>query len=204
MDCKIIYTRTHPLNKSVTGIPPHRTKHSRAHEAGLTLIEMMVSLTLGIMILATVGMVELYSNQSFASLYNYATLDNQSHLALDKMSQQIRGGGPMISFSNTCLTFTNFNGSGTISYLYDSNAQTLSCISSGQTNILLQNCKSLAFGMYQRTPVQGSFTMVTATNIADCKLLRVQWSCAKSLWQGQTNESETMNSASIILRNTGP
>jgi hypothetical protein len=188
MDCKITSTKN----------------HSRLGERGLTLVEMMVAATLGIIILGVICMVVLYSNQNFASLYNYASLDNQSHLALDKMTKKIRGGGPLISFSSTTVTFTNLNSAGTVSYLYDSNSQTLSSIESGQTNIYLTDCKSLSFSMYQRTPQPGSFVLVQATNVSDCKLLQVQWCCAKSLWQGQTNESETMRSASIILRNSGP
>jgi Tfp pilus assembly protein PilW len=185
MECRIISTK-------------------RRHCAGVTLVEMMVAGSIGIIIVGSLVMVQLFVNQSFATLYNYVQLDSQSHLALDGMSKQIRQASAMTAFATNDISFTNSIAGGTLRYTYDSNARTLtSIISNGtvQTNVLLTGCDSLTFSMYQRNPIASNFNQVVATNVAQCKLLQVQWSCSRSLFTSQTNETESMLSAKIVLRN---
>ncbi len=182
MECKITSTR-------------------RRRCAGVTLIEMMVAGVIGLFIVATLVMVQLFTAQSFASLYNYVDLDNQSHVALDGMSKQIRQASAMTAFASNDITFTNGILGTTLRYTYDSNARTLSAITPTLTNIILKGCDSLLFSIYQRNPIQSNFNQFVATNAAQCKLLQVQWSCSRSLYANQTNETEVMQSAKIVIRN---
>jgi Prokaryotic N-terminal methylation motif len=182
MECKITFT-------------------NRRRSAGVTLIEMMVAGSIGVIVVGSLVMVQLFANESFASLYNYQKLDGQSHLALEGMTKQIRQASAMTAFATNDVTFTNAIVGGTIRYAYDPVAQTLSSITSSQTNVLLQGCSSLLFSMYQRNPTQSNFNQVVATNAAQCKLFQVQWTCFSSVYNNQTNETEAMLSAKIVLRN---
>ncbi|MDB6122939.1 MAG: hypothetical protein JWQ71_1932 [Pedosphaera sp.] len=190
MECKITST------KSVT----------RRGRAAFTLMEMVVTGSIGLLILLSLGAVQMYSSRSFAAQYNYVDLNNQSHHALDKISQMIRPTARMTAFATNDITFTYINGN-TIRYTYSPTARTLTQIASGTnaastTNtILLRGCDWLKFSMYQRNPINGSFNQVVATNVASCKLLQVQWSCSRSLFAKQTNETEVMESAKIVIRN---
>ncbi len=182
MECKITFTK-------------------RRRCAGVTLIEMMVAGTIGLIVVAILVMVQLFANQSFASLYNYVDLDNQSHLALDGMSKQIRQANAMTAFASNDITFTNSILASTLRYTYNPSARTLSLITPTLTNVILTGCDSLLFSIYQRNPIQSNFNQFAATNAAQCKLLQVQWSCSRNLYAFQTNETEVMQSAKIVIRN---
>ncbi len=173
----------------------------RRRRAGFTLVEILVSGAIGVVIVGGLVAVELYGNFSFAALYNYVSLNEQSHLALDKMSQKIRQTTSMTSYGTNSVSFTNGVAGTTLSYTYDPNAKTLTEIASGQTNILLTGCNSLVFYMYQRNPIQSNYTQVVATNAAQCKLLQVEWNCSRNVYTNQTNETELMESAKIVIRN---
>jgi Tfp pilus assembly protein PilW len=180
------------------------TSIKRRRCAGLTLIEMMVAGSIGVIILGSLVMVQLFANESFATLYNYITLDSQSELALGGMSKQIRQASAMTSFATNDVTFTNSITGGTVRYTYDPYAQTLKAITSNatvQTNILLTGCNSLTFSIYQQNPIASNFNQVVATNAALCKLLQVQWSCSRFVYSNQPNQTESMQSAKIVLRN---
>jgi Tfp pilus assembly protein PilW len=180
------------------------TSTKRRHCSGLTLIEMMVAGCIGVVIMGTLVMVQLFANESFASLYNYVVLDSQGQLAIAGMSKQIRQASAMTAFATNDVTFTNSITGGTIRYTFDPNAQTLSSIASNgtaQTNILLTGCNSLIFSMYQQNPIASNFNQVVATNPSLCKLLQVQWSCWRGVYANQTNQTEAMQSAKIVLRN---
>src|SRR3954465_6901969 len=88
MECKITSTR-------------------RRRCAGFTLMEMAVAGSIGLLILLSLGAVQMYSSRSFAAQYNYVDLNNQSHQALDKMSKHIRQTAGMTAFSTNDITFTN-------------------------------------------------------------------------------------------------
>jgi hypothetical protein len=162
---------------------------------------MLVAGTIGLFLVATLVMVQLFANETFASLYSYVDLDNQSHVALDGMSKQIRQASAMTAFASNDITFTNSVLATTLRYTYDPNARTLTATTPTLTNVVLKGCNSLLFSIYQRNPIQSNFDQVVATNAAQCKLLQVQWSCSRSLYAGQTNETEAMQSAKIVIRN---
>ena len=90
---------------------------NRARRA-FTLVEMLFTLGVATVVLAGVLAFLAFSNRSFASLTNYLDLDQQTQLALDKMSREIRQAANLTSFNSTNLTLTANNG-GTLSYTYD-------------------------------------------------------------------------------------
>jgi hypothetical protein len=177
------------------------TSTERRGRGGFTLVEMMVSASLGLLIVGGLVAVQLYGNFSFASLYNYTSLSNQSHVALDKMTLKIRQTSSLTSFTSNSISFTNSVAGNTLTYTYSPNSKTLTEIYAGATNVLLTGCNSLTFAMYQRNPISNSWDQVVATNAAQCKLLQVEWNCSRSLYASQTNESEVMESSKIVIRN---
>lgn len=177
------------------------TSTKRRQSSAFTVIEMVLGGAIGVVIIAGLMAVQLFGNFSLANLYNYVTLNNQSHVALDKMTRNIRQTSSMTSYTTNSIAFTNGIAGTTLSYTFDPNARTLTEVSAGQTNVLLKGCNSLTFYMYQRNPIQGSFNQVAATNAAQCKLLQVVWTCSRSLWANQTNETEVMESSKIVIRN---
>lgn len=66
---------------------------TRRHQSGLTLIELMVSLTIGLVILGALGYAYLGSRGAYRTNENLARLQESGRFALDLMTQDLRMGG---------------------------------------------------------------------------------------------------------------
>ena len=70
----------------------------------------------------------------------------------------------------------------------------------GTSSILLRECDSLEFHIYQRTPQPGTNSFYAATDAAQCKLLDMKWRCSRSLF-GKKANTETVQTAQVVIRN---
>jgi Tfp pilus assembly protein PilW len=146
------------------------------------------------------------SARSFAAMANYADLDGQSRAALDQMSSEIRQCDHLTSFSTNQLVFQGTDPtSGTIytlTYKYDSQAQTLTRTLSGQSKVLLKECTFLQFAIFQRNPVGGTYDQYPVDDSSQpslCKLVQLTWVCARDILQKKVN-TESVQSAKFVIR----
>src|SRR5205823_172533 len=139
-----------------------------------------------------------YSYRSFAAQLNYVDLDQYSQRALDRMSQQIRQVKAMTDFGTNKLVFTDYDDV-TLSFIYNPTNKTLVRMKGTQTDVLLTGCDSLTFSIYQRTPVAGTYDQYPAT-LATAKLIQVQWLCSRPLYYNSLQNTESMQSAKIVIR----
>jgi len=171
--------------------------------SAFTLVEMMVALGIGSLVLLAMTSFSFYSSRSLLAITNYQDLDQQSQLALDKFSKQVRQVKQLNSFSTsgsviTSLTFQDYDDA-PLTFTYDSGAKTLSRIKNGVSKTYLTGCDSLQFQIFQRTPVSNSFDCVTTATAANCKLVEVTWSCSRSNPQMAVN-SQSVQSAKVCIR----
>lgn len=176
----------------------------------MTLIEIMVAMAIGCVILAVVGSLSLWSSKSFAAMANYADLDQASRNALDRMTSEIR----QVQGLNNPLTT---NSSGTVILdLKDSNGQplyfryspaekTLTMVKSGEaTKILLRDCTTLNFNLYQRNNVSNTFNQYQVADGTNspltCKVVQVNWICSRRLLPTERVNSESVQTAKIVIR----
>src|SRR5438477_12415062 len=80
-----------------------------------TLVEMMIAGGLATLVVLVVTMFSFYSSRSFLAAVNYVELDQQSQMALDKFSQQVRQVNQLTSYGTTnsqinSLTFQDYDG----------------------------------------------------------------------------------------------
>src|SRR5436305_14740933 len=136
MDCKIISTK----------------KSCR----GMRLIEILRSAGIGVLAMTAICSFYFFSNRSFAAQYNYVDMDQYSHKALDQLSKQIRQVKALTAFSTNRLVFTDYDDA-TLSFTYDRSSRTLVRTKGGQRDVLLTGCDSLAFSIFQRNPVGGTY-----------------------------------------------
>src|SRR5260370_15752981 len=94
---------------------------SKCAQRGHTLMEMLVTLTVGGIILTAAMALYFYSARSFAALGNYGDLDAASRNALDTMSRDIRQARGLTNFASTKLLFTDPDNNSLV-YVYDSGA----------------------------------------------------------------------------------
>ena len=165
----------------------------------MTLFEIMFALGIGGLVMAGVCSLYFYSYRSFAAQLNYVDLDQYSQRALDKMSQQIRQVQAMTDFTTNKLVFTDFDGAN-LSFIYNPTNKTLARIKGTTTETLLTGCDSLTFSIYQRNPIGGSYDQYPAGTVATAKLIQVQWLCSRPLYYNSLQNTESMQSAKIVIR----
>lgn len=175
---------------------------SNKSKAALTLVEMMVAIGVGSIVFAALGSLTLYSAKSFSSMVNYTDLNKESRMALDRMSKDIRQSKGLASRNGTNLTFFVTNPSGTniakLSYSYDPLRQTL--IEKGPNGVKtnLVHCTFWTNEIFQRTPQPG-MTFTNTTDVSECKMVEVRWSCNSGSSIAATN-SQSVQSMKVVIR----
>jgi prepilin-type N-terminal cleavage/methylation domain-containing protein len=171
--------------------------------SAFTLVEMIMAVAIGSLVLLAMTSFSLYSSRSLLAITNYQDLDQQSQLALDKFSKQVRQVKQLTSYSTNGssiigLTFQDFDDAA-LTFTYDSGAKTLTRIKSGISKVYLTGCDSLQFQIFQRTPLCNTFDCVSTATATNCKLVEVTWSCSRRNPQMAIN-SQSMQSAKVCIR----
>ena len=126
-------------------------------------------------------------------------LDDTSRNALDVMTKEIRQTKGLSGYQTNALTFIDYDDK-PLQYLYDPAEQKLTRVKGGITSVLLRECDSLEFHIYQRTPQPGTNGVYAATDYSQCKLVDMKWRCSRSLF-GRKANTETVQTAQVVLRN---
>jgi Tfp pilus assembly protein PilW len=174
-----------------------KTTSTKRSTGGFTVVEMMVAAAVSSMLLVVLAGFSVVAARDCAALTNYGTLESQSRLSLDKITQQIRQTRALTAYSSTNLVFNDADGT-PLEFDYNPTAQTLTRVKSGTSTVLLTGCKSFTAGLFQRNPVGGSYDIYPTANPATCKLIQLTWVCTRSILNGEN--TETVQSAKIVIR----
>lgn len=172
-----------------------------ASRGGFTFPEVLVASALGLLALLVVTTLSVYSSRSFVAIANYVELDQQSQLALDKMSKEIRQCRTVTGFSSTSLQLLDADNN-PVRFFYEPQQRALVGIWDGQTNLYMGNCDSLEFAKYQRTVISNTFDAYLPAFVPDTKLIQVTWVCSRKILGARAN-TESVQSAKVVLRNSG-
>ena len=176
------------------------SRENRPTSKGWTLMEMLVSVTLGSLVFTVIGYLTIFTANSFSAMGNYADLDRASRNTLDVMSREIRGAKSVGSWNTSNLTLTNADGT-LFSYNYDSSAATLTRKWGSETTVLLSGCDYFYFHIYQRNPTNNfSFPYYSTNSPYVTKLVDVSWKCSRKIL-GQKVNTESVQTAKIVIRN---
>ncbi len=177
-------------------------KHKKRSARGFTLMEMLVAT--GIFSLAglAVGSLYLFSTTSFAAMANYGELDKINRTAMDTLSKEIREAQAVTDATSSSITIINGNGLN-VTYSFNSLSGKLLRVSSdGSSKTLLEDCKLLAFNLYQRNPVGGTYDIYpAATNnwSQTVKCVSLTWKASRKMPGGNT-VSENIQTARVVIR----
>jgi Tfp pilus assembly protein PilW len=170
-------------------------------QRAFTLVELLVATSVSVFVLGTLMVSFVVMSRTFNAIGNYADLDRQSRNALDVMARDIRQTGGLTNWTSTNLAFTNLNGTVlSYSYITHSNLLTYTNGSTGQSGVLLSNCTSLTFNIFQRTPTNGPISFYSASNAISAKGILMNFTCLRTNYLGLT-DSENVETASIVMRN---
>lgn len=171
---------------------------SRSSSLAFTLLEMVVAVALSTLVAAAVATLTMYTARNFVAVGNYADLDRVGRHAVDVMTADIRQATSLTAYATNQLVFRDLT-NGTFSYTWNPSNTTLIRVYNGQSQLLLTNCDSLAFHIWQHTP-SNNFNFWPATATTNAKLIDVSWSCSRSIL-GQKVNTESLQTAKIALRN---
>jgi Tfp pilus assembly protein PilW len=166
----------------------------------MTIVETLIALGISVMMIAQVCALWFYSTRSFAAQACYTTLDQDCQRALDWMSRDIRQATNMTYFATNRIVLKNLAGQD-LTFQHSGTSRKLTrSIAAGAPVTLLKDCDWVSFKMYQRTPIDGTFDQYTTTNMATCKLVEVNWKCARRPYPTSGEQTEFMQSAKIVMR----
>ena len=181
---------------------------NKAHRQGLTLIEVMVASGIGTLVLAAVMALVFFSARSFAAVSNYVDLDAKSRNALDKISQEIRQADALTSCvrvgDKTEAVFTGrdpITGSAyTLTFTHRKRDKMLTRTrDGGAPQVLLTECDSIDWYMYQRAMTNGTDSPIPTTDPARCKVVQLTWACSRKVFDDKAN-TESVQAAEIVIR----
>ncbi len=173
--------------------------------AGWTLVEMMVSVGIGMLVLGGVCTVYVFMLRNLDATANYEELDRQSRNAVDMMSRDIRQAAAMTSYSTNSVSFVNQDGT-LLQYTWDTtnkltytNAST--AFGGPFGGMLLTNCSYLDFHIFQRNPSNGTtMDFWPTTTPSQAKVVLINWICSRTNYTTLKN-SESVQTAKVVLRN---
>ena len=176
------------------------TKHPRfAGTSGVTLVEFLIAVAVGMVTIGALGSLSLYSGRTFAGLMNYSDLESASRRALDTMTKEIRQTSWLTSYSTNQLVFNDADGT-PLTYTYNPTNLTLTRTKSGTDQVLLTGCESMKFGIFLRNFTNGTFDLYPTTGSpTNTKVVQVSWLCTRTIVGAKVN-SESVQTAKIVIR----
>ena len=170
-----------------------------AGRPGFSLAEFVVAMGLTALVVIVLVTLSLTTGRTLSEMFNYIDLDHYNHIALDTMTRDLRQVRFLSSYQTNAISFIDHN-SNSLGFAYSPASRLLTRVQGGRTNTLLRDCDFLEFGIYQRTPQSNSFALYTATELTNCKVVSIKWSCSRSLLGVKAN-TEQGQTARIVIRN---
>ncbi len=164
----------------------------------VTLIELCFAIAIGSLLILVTMSLSMYCGRTFAAMANYLEMENDSRIALNMMSRDMRQARCVTSYTPTKVEFEDYDNT-PLAFSYSSATRTLSKIKGSDTTVLLRGCDYLEFSIFQRTPVAGTFGFHLTTNAASCKLIQIHWLCSRTIL-GTTWNTENVQNAKIVIR----
>jgi len=172
----------------------------RRRVRGMTLVEVMVSATIGAFVLTAIITTFLFMGRSGTNVQHYSDMENQARKALEMFAEDVRQASVIVWTSNQNVLLT-VNGSG-IRYSYASNILTRTNTTSGVATNLVTGISSFEFKAYNITGTE--LALVTATNLTDAGKQTKQLQISLEARRQSTTvvaATNTVLSARFILRN---
>jgi len=176
--------------------------------SGMTLMELLVGTAVGSILVAILFTLTGFGQRSFAIVANDSQLDAKSRYALDLLSRELKEATRVTGLSSNSgsksLTLTNAASRVGISLTWNSAQRTLVLNETGSSfltnKVLLTACDQCNFSLYNHAVTfgGGAASLNPATNLADCKVVGLYWSCATNLGKITNRITQTTR---IGLRN---
>lgn len=171
----------------------------------MTLIEMLVAMSVGVVVMAVLAVLSVYALRSFTAMGNYADLEAKSRFALDRITRDLRQATGVVAFNqdgpDKWIRLTNALEGVRFTYTWYADERVLECDRDGHpVQTYLTECDEWNVTLYQRTPRPGLTNEFYPTDdYTACKMIEMSWKCSRTML-GQKWNTESAQSARIVLR----
>jgi hypothetical protein len=177
---------------------------ARSQSGGL-LIDLLIGVAISTLVLAQVCVIWYFASRSFVAQLNYVDMDQVSQRTLDTLSREIRQTKALTFHATNKVVFKDFDDQPlTYEFAQKQLLRTKPNQNGGRPLILLKGCEAGSFSIYQRNPIAGAYDQYPTVSPATCKLVEVQWKCARKLFPSAPTTQESMHSAKIVIRSHSP
>lgn len=166
--------------------------------SGATLAEFLIGLGMSGLVLAVTAAFGIFSGKSLMSIWNYVDLDQRSQIAVDTLTKEVRQTTGVMEFATNRLMFSESDGVPLV-YEYFPGRRTLERSKGGQTSVLLTECDSLTFNIFQRNPSNAVYDYFPTATVTNCKMINVSWVCTRKVL-GTALNSESVQTAKVVIR----
>ena len=171
---------------------------TKRRRSGLILSEWIIAVAISSLLFAAVAGLAVFGARSFATIQNYVDMGQQTRLAMDRISKEIRSADKLISYSPNQLIF--LVGTNQVTFQYSASAKTLvRKLDGAQTDLLLSPCDFVQFDIYQNNAANASFEALTAATTNNCKIVQMSWQLSRGILGTRAN-TEDCQSARIVMR----
>ena len=171
-------------------------------QSASALIELLVGIGISALVLSQICLLWYYSSRSFVAQMNYVDMDQISQRTLDILSREIRMTKALTEFAPNRVTFRDADD---LPLTYEfGNGQLIRIKNNARPTVLLKECETGSFAIFQRNPIEGTYDQYPAATAATCKLVEVQWRCKRKLLPSAPETTESMHSAKIVIRSNDP
>lgn len=178
----------------------------RRTRAGVTFLEMLITITLGAVSLSMVMGVYLFAARGVGVMCQQTQVDIKSQQGVERMLREIREANLVVSYKTnspiTTLTVANTLASPPVTntFTWYPSTSELNWDRPGQpTQTLLTGCDYWGFVFHVRAPdANGVFK--STSDASTCKLLNISWRCSRPNIVKNMNP-DSMLTAQVVLRN---
>jgi prepilin-type N-terminal cleavage/methylation domain-containing protein len=171
---------------------------TKRQRSAFTLVELLITLGVGGLLLASVALISENFMRSVAFLTNSVEMDAKSRIAFDRLSREIRQCDAVQSCSDNELVLRL--GTNLVHFVYKPDTRHLMRYEGeDKAELYLGGCDFIRFDLYQRNLRNGKYDNYPAATPASCKVVQVSWICSRELL-GAKASTATMQSAKVVIR----
>jgi len=190
--------------------PDFRKSQHRA--GGYSLVELAVTLGVASIVLVVLGMLSSFGLQSFLVMGNCAALDDQSRLAADQMTRELRKATRVLRYDvqpeGKVLLLTNKVDGYAVEYFWNANSRAVTCEKMDEPPyVCLSDCDTWDAAFFQNVPLAtAANSYLPATNefgilnLKQARIVSFSWKCSRpvALSKAKTENEQTLQ---VALRN---